>query len=198
MKLKYLAASIGIFCALFFTACGGGSSSSNNSGPVIPPGKVAYDSDTFSVQIPKDWQTIDKNSFTSNVPAETIVGFRNNIKNDIFTANVNIAQKQLDAKSVVTVKDFGKSTLEVLKNNLIGFQLLNEKDDKMNYGKDGLATYKTEFEGKKSASEPVIHFQQLYVINNGTAYTVTAAYLPNEDVTVVTTIGEIFDSFLLK
>ncbi|MBI5754520.1 hypothetical protein HZA40_05260 [Candidatus Peregrinibacteria bacterium] len=196
MKSKHLAAIIGISFTLIITACGGGSSSSNDTGATIQPGKTTYNTDTFSVQIPKDWETLEKNSFTSNVPPETIVVFRNNIKNDIFTANVNIAQKALSQK--ITVKDFAKSNLEILKNNLIGYQLLNEKEDKINFGKDSLPTYKTEVEGKKSASERIMHFRQVYVINNNIMYTVTATYLPNEDESVGNALGEILDSFVLK
>lgn len=187
MKPQHFAVSIGILSTLFLSACGGDDNSSQNTA-TVKPGKVVYDSEAFSIQIPKEWQIIEKNSFTSNVPAETIVGFRNNIKSNIFTANVNIAKKILEGP--VSVKDFAKSTLEISKNNLIGYQLLNEKDDKTKYF--------TEFEGKKSASEPIIHFRQFYTVNNGIGYTATAAYLPNEDESIVNMIREMSDSFILK
>lgn len=196
MKLKKLAIS-GIISALLFTGCSGGSSSSTTT-PTLKEGNTVYENNTFSLQLPKSWEVIDKTSFTSTVPTETVIGFRNNIKSDIFTANVNVAQKQLQQSDSPSVKDFAKSSLEILRNNLIGYQLFNEKEGKMTYGKDGLATYYTELEGKKSASEQIIHFKQVYVINQGIAYTVTAAYLPNEDESVVTTVGEMLDSFSLK
>ena len=194
MQFKKLA-TIGIISSFLFAGCSGGGSTTSTT-TTVKEGNVLYDNTAFSLQIPKQWEVIDKTSFTSNVPAETVVGFRNNIKSDIFTANVNIAQKTLTTPTLA--KDFAKSSLEILRNNLIGYTLLNEKDGKMTYGKDGLATYSTEFEGKKSASEQIIHFKQLYVINNNIAYTVSAAYLPNEDKSVVTTIGEMLDSFSLK
>lgn len=195
MKLKRIAA-IGIISSLLFVGCGGGDSTSTITALPVKEGNVVYDNTSFTLQIPKSWETIDKTSFTSMVPLETVVGFRNNIKSDIFTANVNVAQKTLDNKDTV-VKDFAKSSLEILRNNLIGYQLLNEKEGKL-ISNTGIDTYTTELEGKKSASEQIIHFKQLYVINNGIAYTITGAYLPNEDESVVTAIGEMLDSFTLK
>lgn len=189
MKHKHLVASIGIVFSLFLTACGGGDSDSSSAVATLKPGKVLYETGTFSIQIPKEWETIDKSVFTSNVPSETVVGFRNNIKSNIFTANVNVTQKEVAPE--LTAKDFAKSTLEILRNNLIGYQLLNE-------GEAGTTAYKAEFEGKKSATETIVHFKQTYIVNNGIAYTITAAYLPNEDENVVNTTGEMLDSFSLK
>lgn len=197
MKFRKLAA-IGIISSILFTGCGGSSSSSSNNSAPLKEGNTIYENNSFNLQLPKTWEVIDKTSFTSTVPTETLIGFRNNIKSDIFTANVNVAQKQLQQSDSASVKDFAKSSLEILRNNLIGFQLLNEKESKMNYGKEGLLTYYIEFEGKKSASEQIIHFKQVYAINGNIAYTITAAYLPNEDESVVTTVGEMLDSFSLK
>ncbi len=196
MKFRKLAA-IGIISSILFTGCGGSSSSTSTSAP-LKEGNLIYENSSYSIQIPKAWEVIDKTSFTSTVPPETMIGFRNNIKSDIFTANINVAQKQLRQTDSASVKDFAKSSMEISRNNLIGYQLLNEKEGKMNYGKEGLSTYYTEFEGKKSASEQIIHFKQVYIVSGATSYTVTASYLPNEDESVVTALGEMLDSFSLK
>ena len=196
MKFRKLAA-IGIISSILFTGCGGSSSSTSTSAP-LKEGNLIYENSSYSIQIPKAWEVIDKTSFTSTVPPETMIGFRNNIKSDIFTANINVAQKQLRQTDSASVKDFAKSSMEISRNNLIGYQLLNEKEGKMNYGKEGLSTYYTEFEGKKSASEQIIHFKQVYIVSGATAYTITASYLPNEDESVVTALGEMLDSFSLK
>lgn len=190
MKLKHLATIIGITSTIFLTACSGSDSSSTVTTAPVKEGNRVYEDSTLSIQIPKSWETIDKTSFTSNVPTETNIGFRNNIKSDIFTANINIAQKELNSKADITAKDFAKSSLEVSKNNLIGYQLLNEKEAKN--------SYLAEFEGKKSASEQIIHFKELFVVKNGIGYTVIGSYLPNEDESVVNAIGEMLDSFILK
>ncbi len=188
MKLKKLVLTT-IISSLILSGCGGGSSTKTSEIP-LKEGNVIYENNNLSIQIPKSWEIIDRSSFTSSVPTETIVGFRNNIKSDIFTANVNISQKQLEQSDSPQVKDFAKSSMEIHKNNLIGYQLLNEKESGNSYF--------TEFEGKKSASEQIIHFRQMYVIKDNLAYTITGAYLPNEDESIVTTIGEMLDSFSLK
>jgi len=198
MKIKHLVISIGIISAILFVGCSGRDSTSSTTSAPVKEGNTLYENNNFSIEIPKPWETIDKGSFTSNVPLETIVGFRNNIRSDIFTANLNISQKSLDPKQVITSKDFAKSSLEIARNNLIGYQLLSEKEGKMAYGKDGLATYLAEYEGKKSASEQIIHFTELYVVNNNFGYTVIGSYLPNEDESVVKTVEDMLSSFLLK
>lgn len=187
-----------IFVASFvLTSCGGSDSDTTEDKKVADEAdQVIYETANFSIQIPKDWETIEKNNFTSNVPDQTMVGFRNNIKSDIFTANLNIAQKSVE--ETLVVKDLAKSTLAIIKTSLIGFEQINEAEDKMDFGEDGLATYRLEFEGKKSASEPMIHFKQLYVVNGGVGYTVTAAYQQGEDESVVNALDEMLNSFALK
>ncbi len=55
-----------------------------------------------------------------------------------------------------------------------------------------------EFEGKRSVTDPVIHFKQLFLINGGIGYTLTAGYLPTEDESVVKVLNEMLNSFALK
>lgn len=183
--------------SFLLTSCGGGDSDTTADKKVADEAnETVYETAGFSIQIPKDWETIEKNNFTSNVPEQTVVGFRNNIKSDIFTANLNIAQKSVE--ETLAVKDLAKSSLAIIKTSLIGFEQINENEDKMDYGEDGLVTYSLEFEGKKSASEPIIHFKQLYVVNGGVGYTITAARQQNEDEPVVNALDEMLNSFLLK
>jgi len=90
------------------TGCFGGDDSSTTGG-FANPNYNTYDNTAFTISYPKDWEVIDSKSFTSNVPAETLIDFRNNIKNEIFTANTNISQSKLPLE--ITSADFGKSTL---------------------------------------------------------------------------------------
>lgn len=189
--------SLILAASFVLTNCGGSDSDTTEDKKVADEAdQVIYETTNFSTQIPKNWETIEKNNFTSNVPEQTIVGFRNNIKSDIFTANLNIAQKSVE--ETLVVKDLAKSTLAIIKTSLIGFEQINEAEDKMDFGEDGLATYRLEFEGKKSASEPIIHFKQLYIVNGGVGYTVTAAYQQGEDESVVNALDEMLNSFALK
>ena len=191
---KILSLILGVSFVL--SGCGSSSDTTEDKKVADAANETVYETASFYIQVLKDWETIEKNNFTSNVPEQTVVGFRNNIKSDIFTANLNIAQKVVE--ETLGVKDFAKSSMAIIKTSLIGFEQINEGEDKMEYGKDGLVTYRLEFEGKKSASEPIIHFKQLYVVNGGIGYTVTSARQQNEDEPVVNALDEMLNSFLLK
>lgn len=193
MKFKTLII-LGLASSLLFSAC-----SSDSKDPeqikkeAAAAGKIIYENEEFSIQFPKDWEIIEKNSYPSNVPAEVIVDFRNNMKNEIFTANLNIAKKESQEKEM-TVRDFAKGSLAVIKNSLMNFNLITEAEGKIGE----LKTYTLEFEGKKTSSEAIIHFKQLYIVNNGSSYTLTTSHLPAEDESVVNAMQEMLDSFALK
>lgn len=193
MKFKTLTI-LGLTSSLLFSACGGDSKDPEQiKKEAEAAGKIIYENEEFSIQLPKDWEVIEKNSYPSNVPAEIIVAFRSNIKNEIFTANLNIAKKELQEKEM-TVRDFAKGSLAVTKNSLMNFNLIAEDEGEIG----DIKTYILEFEGKKTSSEAIIHFKQLYIANNGLIYTLTTSYLPTEDESVVNALQEMLDSFSLK
>ncbi|MBI2634519.1 hypothetical protein HYW82_02520 [Candidatus Peregrinibacteria bacterium] len=183
--------TIAVIASIFFTACGGSTEDGSNSETNNPAGSSIYETDSYSITIPSAWETIGQNDFTSNVPGETVVGFRNNIKNEIFTANINISQKETGEN--LTAEDFGKSTIAALKTKLISFSEINNEEKKLSSGEPA---YFIEFEGKQTATSPIVHFQQYFIGNN--VYILTAAYLANEDETVVTAIDDSLNSFTLK
>lgn len=197
MKNKLLLALL--ITPIFLISCGGGSKTAD----VTPGeatqniGKLSYQGKNFSILFPKDWEAIEKDSFTSNVPAETVVGFRNNIKNDTFTANVNVAETQLTDKTILS-KDFAKSTLANAKKHLVNFNQISLSDYRFPSGDKGIDTFIADFEGRKTASESTIHFKELYVVNGSIGYTVTGAYLPTEDNNVVLVVDEMLKSLALK
>jgi hypothetical protein len=177
--------------------CGGTTPATGNpTGGSSRADFLLYDGAAFTIGYQKDWEKIEKANFTSNVPAETMVAFRNNLKNEIFTANVNISQTAIPAD--VTAVDFGKSSLLKAKEGLVAFVELSKEDFAFKYKDKTIATIISGFEGKKSPSDPIIRFKQLYVVNNGFGYVVTAAYLPGEDESVVKMTDEMLHSFLLK
>lgn len=66
--------------------------------PAVDEKSKIYENTVFTITIPKDWDVIEKDDFTSEVPEETQVVFRNNVKNETFTSNVAVIR---DRKSVV-------------------------------------------------------------------------------------------------
>ena len=160
------------------------------------PSKVAYETDAFLIIIDKDWESIEPDSFTSNIPQETIVGFRNNLKNQIFTANLNIGRFVVEEGT--SSLDVAKRTISKAKQRLNNFKQTQSENYTLENGENDIETVIYDFEGKKTASEEIVHFRQLYVVNNTDAFTITAAYLPSEEESVVNLLDEMLKSFRLR
>lgn len=169
-----------------------GTSTSNPSNPNLS----TYQGAGFTIAYPTAWEVLESTSFTSNVPTETVVVFRNNLRNEIFTSNVNITKSQIP--ETITPEDYGKSTLIKDKEGLVNYNEISKTALTYKVGNVDVKTFIANFEGKKTATESIVHFKQLYIVNKGTAYTITGAYLPNEDESIVKAIGEMLNSFLLK
>lgn len=198
MKKTFL--SILLITTLSFTGClgfGDDEETPDESADVEDqPGKSVYNTDDFSITIDKNWEIVESDSFTSNIPQETVVGFRNNIKNQIFTANLNISRFNIEEGT--TSQDLGKSTMAKAKQSLVNFKLTQSENYTLENGEDGIETVIYDFEGKKSVSEELVHFRQLYVVNGVNAFVITAAYLPDEQESVVNLLDEMLKSFRLK
>ncbi|MEK7673047.1 MAG: hypothetical protein AAB373_04130 [Patescibacteria group bacterium] len=193
-----------LFClitalSLTITGCWGGDDEvSPGSTEQETPGKVTYTNDDFSMQIPTDWEVIASDSFTSTVPAQTVVGFRNNIKNDVFTANVNIAKADISEQAGLDSQNYAKSVVAKAKKSLVNYQQISLEDYKISVNDTAVETFIAEFEGKKRASDPVVHFKQIYVVNGSTGYIITGAYLPTDNEDVAVNIEAMLKSFALN
>ncbi len=182
--------------SVLLTGCFGSSDGGGGDTLTLEAGEKLYSQSNFSIIIPQDWDVIESKDFTSNVPSGTVVDFRNNIKNEIFTANVHISIETLDEKT--TSSDFAKSSKSKISTSLLSFTEIGNENVEFPYGETALEAIVLEFSGKKSADEPVIQFKQLYVVNKGIGYIVTAGFLPEEDQTVVKYIDRMLNSFSLK
>lgn len=159
-------------------------------------GEVEYSTSNFSLLVPQDWEIIEEASFTSGIPSETLVDFRNNIKSDIFTANVNIAMMDVDED--MTASDLAISSKARAESSLVSFELVSLIDLEIPYGEIFKPGARLIFSGKKSASDPIVYFDQLYIIHNGLGFVVTSASLLEEDETVVNYLDRMLNSFALK
>lgn len=159
-------------------------------------GKVAYTTKNFTIIVPDKWEVIENNSFISNVPKDTVVAFRNDVKNEIFTANVNVSQTVLENE--ISSSDFGKGSLKITKDTIVAFSQLGGQDFDYNNNGTKIPAYVAEFEGKSTASGPIVHFKQVYIAKGKTAYTVTVAYSPTESQSVVKTMDEMLNSLTLN
>jgi len=195
MKIFKLALT-SILTISLLAGCGG-----DDTANTIKPGeagKVLYETTSFSLIVPQDWETLTKDNFTSNVPQETVVAFRNNVKSDSFTANLNVIQTALDKS--VSSEDFAKSSKARIKTSLVGYNEISTENVEVLTATPDTTVPGTivHFTAKKTGADPTISFDQLFVNYNGQGYVITAAYLPDEDSTVVTYTQEMLNSLTLK
>lgn len=192
MSKKFLLSTL-LVTTMLFTACG---SDDADTDVESTQGKNVYSAPEFQLLVPESWEIIEKGDFTSSVPSGTVVAFRNNVKNEIFTANISITQNDLE-KGMSSV-DLATSSLSKAKVSLVDYVKGEMKEFEVNKGEEKINGELVHFQGRKSASEPVVQFDQLYVVDGNTAFVLTAAYLATEDESVVKTAGEMLNSFALK
>jgi len=178
------------------TACFGEPVEDKTQTNATPPLYSEYQHSDFSVIHPKDWEILSSTDFTSNVPSSTVIAFRNNLKNDIFTANFNISQANISVGT--TSEDFAIQTLNTEKYNLVGFTELSREAYTLGDKLTGEKSFITTFQGRKTITENLVEFKQLCIARTGYGIIVTAAYLPNEEQSVVMMLDEMLRSFSLK
>lgn len=177
---------------LFFTNCSGDSEVETDDSQT----KNLYSGSGFEISVPLDWEILEAKDFTANVPPETQVAFRNNIKSEIFTANVNVTKNTLTEE--ISSIDFAKSSAAKVGQSLLSFEKLKEENYAFADGDNEINTLWIEFQGKQSATSDLIRFKQLFVVKGTTAFTVTGALLPSEDESIVKQIDEMLNSFTLR
>lgn len=168
--------SLMIILSLFsFSGCFGGDDSTDTS---QLQNFSVYTAPTFSISIPNQWQTIEPKDFSSDVPQETQIIFRDNIQSDIFTANANVTKRILTKP--FNSLDYGKAMMKENKGSLLNFKEVS-RDEEFNIviGGQLQKTLLVLFEGKENEAEPTIRIIQTYAVNGSDAYTITAAYLPD-------------------
>lgn len=193
MNKKVLTAIL-LALLLGFTACGSDEPAGDGGGSTV--GKVVYQNNDFQLLVPQEWEQLEAGDFTTAVPAGTVVAFRNNIKSDLFTANGGISKSELDKE--MTSKDLALSTLSKAKVRVIAFTAGAESELEVNKGSEKVTGYLVHFSGRKSVSDPIVQFDQLFVVDGKTVFVLTGAYLQTEDESVVKLVGEMLNSFALK
>lgn len=191
---------LGLLCTSLLSGCFNfsgttGSSSSGNQTSVDEQHKL-YETNVFSVVVPKTWDVYEKDDFTSDVPEETIVVFRNNVKNENFTANVNIVQNGL--QQPIALLDYAKMVSNRQRSGLYDYKETKKEEVKMKIGTREEPSYIIMFEAKKSPDEKIVRYIQAYAISGNSAYIITGAISTQENDNVVKTIEDIVKSFKLK
>ncbi|MBA4336866.1 hypothetical protein C0416_03805 [bacterium] len=149
------------------------------------------------MSVPNQWQTIEPKDFSSEVPQETQIIFRDNVQNDIFTSNANVTKRLLTKQA--NSLDHGKAMMNENKGSMLNFKEISRDEDfNIAIGGQMQKTLLVLFEGKESEADPTIRIVQTYAVNGTDAYTITAAYLPTSTELDAENAKNIVKSFKVK
>ncbi len=160
-------------------------------------GFKTYETPSFFISVPERWEVIEQKDFSDDIPSQTQIIFRNNIKNDKFTANANVTKQLLS--QAMTSQEFARSEIAGHKSTLLNYQEISRNDEfKVIIGDKVQNSVYLLFEGKQAEDQPIIRVVQTYAVNGADAYTVTAAYLKDSDELTAEAAGRIIETFKLK
>jgi hypothetical protein len=157
-----------------------------------------YEAPSFSIAVPERWDVIEQRDFTDDIPSQTQVIFKNNIKNDKFTANANVTKQLLN--EAMTSQEFARTEIAGHKSTLLNYREISRNDEfKVIVGDKVHNSIFILFEGKQAENQPMIRVVQTFAVNGADAYTVTAAYLKEtEDELLEETSKNIIETFKVK
>ena len=160
------------------------------------PSVTLYQGNGYSIEIPNDWEIMEKQQLTSNFPAATDATFRNNIKNELYTDNIVVSIRNLDESA--NYVDFAKGMQANAQKSLLDYVQTDSQERTMEIGELKIPTITYQFQGRKSPLDPVINFQELYTVHNGLGYSVTASYHSTTSEKSINTLQNILNSFTLQ
>ncbi|MBD3270834.1 hypothetical protein GF376_04895 [Candidatus Peregrinibacteria bacterium] len=194
MKLKIL---LIVSSLLVFNGCFGPGDSSpapNDSNSGQPSEELrSYDNNEIFLTFPSNWDVIQPADFTADVPDETLVVIRNNIKNENFTANVNVTKNEL-AEQTASI-DYATQIINGEKNSLLEFKEISRNRINLPVGNRTFETYLIEFEAKLNPTDPALRFIQIAGVKNSTGYVVLGATSLQEQTSVVNSVSNTVKSF---
>ncbi len=190
--LRFILTSLMVF---LLTGCFNFGGDANDEGP-SPEGYTTYKTEQFTIEVPSAWEVINEDEFTSDVPDVTVVVFRNNVKNETFTANVNIVKKQL--QEPLSSMEYAKMVVNRQSGGLTDYTEQDKQTVKIFSGGEEIETLLTRFEARKTASNNLVRYIQTYGVTNDTAFIVTGAVSPQESESVLQTVEKIVKSFSLN
>lgn len=171
LSLKILASTCSL---LALTGCFGGDSNGGESTDLTK--KIAFytpvEAEDFFMQVPEEWDVIEQ--FTSNYPPNTVVAFRNNVKDNDFLANINVVRNEVAEGTLAA--DYALQMFESLRQQMKNFVELNKNGVQINSPTGPIASYLFEFQGTNDTATPDRNFIQTYGIKGTKAYIVTGTY----------------------
>ncbi|MBU1992637.1 MAG: hypothetical protein ABH856_01520 [Patescibacteria group bacterium] len=192
---------IPLIASLFFlSGCFGGDETDENTETPVDEPRIEsnnnFDGGEFTLNIPEEWEIIEKKDFTSDIPNGTEIVIKNNIKNPLFTANANVTKNSLT--SIVSSKDYALQAASNLKTSLLNFREMNREDVKVLVDGREVDTLYMAFEGKQDQYGNPVQFLQTYAVKGHFGYIVTGAFAPSEEELVVKKVDDIVRSLEVK
>lgn len=152
-----------------------------------------YNNNEFSISFPASWDIIQPKDFTSDIPSETQVVLRNNLKNEDFTANINVIKHSFQtAKNSL---DYGQEILNRQKNGLLNYRETKKEIVKRSIGGQSVDTYVVEFEAKLNQTDPILKFVQTFATKDNNGYTALGSYSQLENTIVINQVNQTIQSF---
>lgn len=155
-----------------------------------------YSTGEISLNIPNEWEVLTSNNFTSSVPPNTVLAFRNNVKNPKFTANVAIIKNPIPLPAATT--DYAKLLYEKTSRELKSFSLLQQENIQITIDGKPTDTLFSYFEGRETAQADLKKFMQISAVKDKTAYVALGAFLADDNSGTANVIATMVRSFAVK
>lgn len=200
MKLKTSFLPALLLILFLLPGCGGNDPiEPTTDTPTAPPIEhIAFyrtiESDDFLLQVPEKWETIQH--FPSTYPANTMVAFRNNNKDNEFIANINIVRNEVTEGTLSS--DYAIEMFKTVADQLLNFKKISQTN--IDLPKEGLLTpsYLFEFEGTNDPATRTRGFIQTYGVKGATAYIVTGTYALSDSELAIDQVKQSVQTFRLK
>lgn len=185
MKKSQLVISITVVALL--SGCLGGDSEPKARADIME-GFHIYETEGFLIQAPDQWEVLTEVNFESTTPKNTLVAFRNNIRNALYTANVVVVRNELP--EAVEGLDYAKALVQKTARSLTSFREISNEQMK--------DTIFFRSEGRESPDQDLKQFMQLSAVKAKTAYVVLGSGLATEDIDTLKKIEDTVKSFEVK
>lgn len=187
-----------LLALLILPGCFGRESGDGSSGSGDPTKKIAFytpvEAEDFFMQIPEEWEVIEQ--FTSNYPPNTVVAFRNNVKDNDFLANINVVRNEV-VEGTLTA-DYALQMAESLRQQMKNFAELEKTSTTLASPTGPIPSYVFEFQGTNDTATLDRRFIQTYGIKGTKAYIVTGTYDPEDAELAIDQVKKSVRSFGLR
>lgn len=182
-----------ILILLLLTACFGGGDEDTSTDKTT--GFHSYATAEFRLNIPNEWEVLTPLNFTSDMPKNTVVAFRNNVKNPRFTTNVAISKNEISEE--VPSLDYAKALHQKIAADLNSYKELVAEQTEVKVSDKPAATLFLFVEGRESPEADLKRFVITTGVKEKSAYTVVGAFLAGDEA-VASTIETMVRSFEVK